>query len=692
MSFGTFKRAFGLITVHESNDVISVEGINPKIMAKDINAVWLTSRISKHMFLGMTDSGFTIPHFFALDIYFIINKMINDAGPDVDIRSPIRTLSKIKEALLENTWLRCLSEPWHNRLDYSRLNNMNTTLMDHQKELLDDYAQATAQYDLNGFLFAAAPGTGKTIASVALNETLNNDVCIIVAPQVSLQEVWEDTLKKRFKQTPTFWSSNVGGAEFTGNEKYLITHYEYLEKLILQLSKLKNKKVMLILDESHNFNNWDTLRSSLFKELMVKLRVRDSIWLSGTPIKAMAGEAITIIDCIDPRFTPIAKEKFSLIYRGSTGAALDILQNRINIFSKFVSKEVINLEPPIFKDVFIKIPGGHKYTLPEIYKEMVKYTKERLKYYEDIRNECEEYFYKILSAHKKTLFKSADTERFKQYETSLKVVIDNQSNQLFKDDAKICSSYENTYIVPQLSPEDKVQFKHVRSIVKCLKLKVQGECLGRVVGKMRVDCHYDLAKYIDYVGITESSPKKTVVFTSYVDVLLSAEEKCHALNLYPVTVYGANSKDIASTVSKFTNEERYNPLIATYKTLSTAVPLPAADKMIMIDAPFRDYHLQQAVSRIHRKSDYEKTQVYVYMCQLDTGEVTNISTRNFDILKWSQEQVENITGVKSPFDLNIEHDGEDAEHTHLVNSIIGDNYISDIFDNLNPLTAFFKKK
>lgn len=690
MSFGTFKKAFGMITVHESGDVITVEGINPKIMAKDINAVWLTSRISKHMFIGMTDSGFTIPSFFALDIYYIIGKIIEGAGPEVDIRSPTRTLTKLRDALLENTWLINTIGDYHDRLDYGRLNNLNVKLMDHQEDMIKTYSKVTAQFELNGYLFAAAPGTGKTIGAVALNEVLNTDLCIVVAPLVSLEEVWQDTVVRRYKKQPTYWTSTSKG-EPTGDERYIIVHYEFLEKLLMMSSKFRNKKVMMILDESHNFNNVATLRAEVFKELMVKLKVRNSLWLSGTPIKALASEAGAIIDCIDPRFTEISKEKFRLIYRGSTGAALDILQNRINVFTKFVSKEVINLEPPIFKDVFIKTPSAKDYTLSAIYKEMVKFTKGQLEYYESIRSDVEHYFYSILDEHRSRLFKQVDIAEYNQYRDSLKIVVDTQSSLYNRDDINICSKYENTNIIPELDSENKIKFKHCRSIVKCLKLKVQGECLGRVVGKMRVDAHIDLARYVDYIGITESSPKKTVVFTSYIDVLNSARDRCIKLDLNPVTVYGANSKSIPSIVSDFGKDESINPLIATYRTLSTAVPLPMADKVIMIDAPFRDYHLQQAVSRVHRKSDIAATQVYVYMCQLDTGEETNISTRNFDILKWSQAQVEDITGVKSPFDLNIEQDDENGEHTHLVNSAVGDNFLNDALDSLDPFSFLFKK-
>ena len=55
------------------------------------------------------------------------------------------------------------------------------------------------------------------------------------------------------------------------------------------------------------------------------------------------------------------------------------------------------------------------------------------------------------------------------------------------------------------------------------------------------------------------------------------------------------------------------------------------------------YQLNQAISRIHRLGS--DTQVCINICALDTGNLPNITTRTVDILKWSQEEIEKITGT-----------------------------------------------
>jgi superfamily II DNA or RNA helicase len=158
-----------------------------------------------------------------------------------------------------------------------------------------------------------------------------------------------------------------------------------------------------------------------------------------------------------------------------------------------------------------------------------------------------------------------------------------------------------------------------------------------------------MAKHIRYDDVCESTEKKTIVFTSYVEVLEQAAKSAQEQELAPAVVYAKTNNDLSKIVHAFSEDKRVNPLIATYASLSTAVPLVMADTMILIDVPFRDYILQQTVSRIHRIG--ADTQTTVYTCTLDTQGQANISTRTVDILKWSQQETEAILGITSPFDI-----------------------------------------
>ena len=97
-------------------------------------------------------------------------------------------------------------------------------------------------------------------------------------------------------------------------------------------------------------------------------------------------------------------------------------------------------------------------------------------------------------------------------------------------------------------------------------------------------------------------------------------------------------------VDLFKNKREVNPLVATYKSLSTAVPLTNADRIITLDLPYRMYIFDQAVGRAWRQG--QDSIVKVYMPVLDTGDEPNINQRNFDIIKFFNEEVEKLTGYK----------------------------------------------
>jgi hypothetical protein len=211
-----------------------------------------------------------------------------------------------------------------------------------------------------------------------------------------------------------------------------------------------------------------------------------------------------------------------------------------------------------------------------------------------------------------------------------------------KGDTRFCSEeiqltnkFEKERIIPALPKNIALEFKNVKSIIKYTNLKIQDEALGRILGRSRIDC--------------------TVIFTSYVEVLDSTVKTLEKQGFRPMAVYGKTNNELTKIIHTFESDKTINPLVATYASLSTAVPLVMADTMIAIDVPFRAYIHEQAISRIHRLG--ADTQTRVFEMYLDTGEKSNVSTRSSDILQWSQKQVEDIMGIESPFEVVEEESG-----------------------------------
>lgn len=651
--FDIVQRTFGIVSVRQQNNIIEVVGVNGKNLYKDIKRVWQTSRVAQHMFIDIKRSSFTFHSFYLPDVLFTIETLLKRKSQ----YEGSRTLSKIRDALLEQTWLANVqnfkASSGSSKLKYDRLNDFYLTPKDFQSEFFEMYDELTQQYNLNGFLFAGAAGSGKTYSALALSYCLGVDKIVVICPKNAIHRVWEDTVKTKIKVPPQYYISSLG-KPMTGKEKILIYHYEDLYKALEIADELRSTKFSIILDESHNFNEISSLRTNLFIELCHKSECKEVLWLSGTPIKALSKETIPLFRCIDPLFTPEVEESFKRIFRGDAGKAVEILNNRLGIVSFIVPKERLQLKDPIIIPIKIKIPNGKLYTLDHLKTEMSVFIEQRYEYWNKRSKDDKEFFYGILDNHRNRLNgNKAEILAYEEYRRALKRVTGTTMYAEVRDEIVLCNRYELKQIIPELLPEQRNKFKDVKSAIKYLPLKIKGECLGTVVGGARVKCFTELAANIDYEYFCETTEKKTIVFTSYVNALENAEAKCKEQDLKPTLVYGSTNKNLSSIIQKFEQDDNINPLIATFDSLSTAVPLVMCDVMVMINVPFRDYEMQQAISRIHRLG--ADTQTYVYTVFLDTGEQPNISTRSKDILEWSQKEVEKIIGIKSPFEINEEN-------------------------------------
>lgn len=667
--FGYIKRSFGIVTATEKNGKITVEGVNANFMNNDFTKMWKTSKIGLHMFEKVTRTSFEIASFYALDLRYMLESML-ETGKSLQVSR--RTARQIIDKLNENTWLKNTLDDDQHCLKFNHLDKFLWKPLDHQMNFLVYYDKLVPQYGLNGLILAGSAGSGKTALGLFLAECLESDHVIIVSPKLALDKVWRQTLDSIFKSKPSFWISN--DKRDYGDEKYAVVHYEALDKFLPYAKNLKGK-VTIILDESHNLNEVNSLRTQLFIDLCKVTKSENIIWASGTSFKAQGSESIPIFKTIDPRFTDDIATSYKKLYGSGGGRALDVLANRINIMSFKIAKSELKLAEPIIKNIAVKVPNGKDFTLDVVKAEMQAFVEERNKYYASRKSEDQAFYDKCLATAYNKFKRPIEFDEYDKYKKCVKLVQMHVSDlSQVKEELMFCNKFEKNVIMPHLSGEDAKQFKEVKSIIKYVSLKIQGECLGRILGKKRMECIVAVSQHIDYSKIIESTEKKTVIFTSYVNVLESVSKTVADLGYSPMVVYGKTNNELASIVTAFETKKEINPLIATFQSLSTAVPLTVADTMIMVNTPFRDYIHQQAISRIHRIG--ADTQVSVYIATLDTGGVPNLSTRSIDILAWSQSQVELIMNMKSPFP--VTETGGVAVESFEDEAAEGDDYVDGI--------------
>jgi superfamily II DNA or RNA helicase len=643
--FDFYRKKTDVVQAKENDTEIFLSGIDGHALIRDINKHWKTTKITSYMFNKIERTGVSFYKFWAVEVLYMVAEIKNYRNR----YTSVRTMNAIKEALLKDTWLKStLPENTLNkagRLNFDNLKRLKFTPEPYQMDYFKDYAHRLDQYGLNGDLMAAAAGTGKTFMATAIAEMLDAKYYVVVAPKVAIETVWIPSIPDMYHKTPSTWNS-IDSGPYKG-ERVLLVHYESLDRLLEIADSLGTTGVFIYLDESHHLNTPDTLRTQLFAQLCKATKCRNILEGSGTALKAMGAELIPMYRLIDPLFTDKVEFRFKKIYGKEAKKGLDIIQHRLSISSYKIEKAELALAPPIMRAHPIKIPNGDMFTLDAIKVDAHKFIKERWVYYDKRRKADEAFWARCMDMLHNTQKGGTKEAELKTYLRNLKVVVNAGMVWEIPDELKACTKYEKEVFEKCLPATWVKQFRDVKSVIKYTNLKIQGECLGRILGGKRIEAHVAMVPFVDWVGIVESTEKKTIMFTSFVEALEAAESHTQKLGFKPIVVYGKTSNDLATSVDRFDTDAQLNPLIATFATLSTAVRLTMADTMIMLNSPFRQYIMEQAVSRIYRMG--QDSQTYVYQVSLDTGDKPNISTRSADILQWSSDMVEQMMGTKSPF-------------------------------------------
>lgn len=663
--FSTFKSlgnsVIGNIEVDESNKYITLHGFNGSRLVDAINKAWGTSKISNNIFHSANYIAVKFHKFFLMDIIYTLEKLIDEPKVPVSRRSLRIAVSKLKEL----TELRAVFQPGvdNSLIDRNAINLFKVSPLPWQSEYLDIYSDRLLKYKLKGHLLDAKPGTGKTIASLILMESLKSDTIIVVSPKNAVIDVWKETLDNKYKNTPKYFHSLSGLPPTLGQHVYVI-HYEYLSKFMDFLSKVNPGdlgKVSLVLDEAHNFNEITSQRTQTLIELTKKY-VHYSLWMSGTPIKALGKEVIPLLHCIDPLFDEACEKSFAAVFGKNSERALDILANRIGIISHTVKKEDVVSDVKLYRyQANVTLKNGDDYTLPVIRLKMKAFIEERTKFYkENMKSFEEDYKYGIELYRNSIKGRSQEIKLLDDYLSKVHTIRKGWDPYTMKDISRYCNTFERTKIIPMLPNDIKKAFRKAKSVYKYVNLTIMGECLGSILGKARTQCNVDIASNLGTMKliplnygpdlglmtldeILTNAKKKTIMFTSFVEVVTTLKAKLMEDQYRPAVVFGETNKDLPKIVESFDKEDAVNPLVATFQSLSTAVPLIMANTIIMLNIPFRDKDYVQAVARAHRKGQTED--VYVIDVLLDTGDVPNISTRSKDIATEAAQMVAKIMGV-----------------------------------------------
>ena len=376
---------------------------------------------------------------------------------------------------------------------------------------------------------------------------------------------------------------------------------------------------------------------------------------------------------------------------------LNLLKYRFGLYRRRIEKDTSNIPPLVVNEYKVKIKKYDRFLIENIRKDMEEYKNNR---YQELISDYDKYYREFLRiiesikkiiVKKKILSKTQVEIRFKQYLLTIDEIfklVEANKFQLAIGLIREASNFETTYIEKYLNGDLLKRFRDIKSIIKYPKLKALGEALGKILLARRIECYTELAKNMDYKEIINSAEKKTVIFSNYIVTCEAAKNKVMKEKYFPVTVYGEFTKNLDESVKKFMDtKSKYNPLIATYKSLSTGVPLIAANTMICLDLPFRMYIFDQSVSRIYRLGQDKRT--FVFTVKLDTGDTLNITQRDLYILNISKMRVELITDNEFAYEIPEETMESEEEIEEEVIENTDSELVTDLVENIayNSLTS-----
>lgn len=676
------------VEVDSSVNKVSISGISLKYVCRDLEK-YLGTKMLYNILDKATYAEIKLSTFYLPDFYHSINTLLYN--PKFKRRTTsTRELLAIKEELeriplvanikkIQNT--ESVNIP---KIDKSKLDKIfrGMKLFDYQDKFIDECIWKSKLLELKGYLLDAPAGSGKSYGSLALMEMLDIDTIIVICPKKAVNDVWDETITRVYSEPQTYSMSlpvlhgPSKPAGFDINDRFIVCHYESLGKLneYLDSVKIPNKRYSIVLDECHSLNSHNSERSIQFRELNRKINPEFCLWMSGTPIKALGTETLTMFATIDKLFDKSVYRSFLTVFGVSGVYATSVMANRLQLVRSEIKTKGSGVEQFTHK-IKVSLNNGGDYTLKTISAKMIDYVKERKAYYQKNAKQYENDFFNGIEVYRSRVSRGrGDTNSFRagleDYLVKAKTLHEGYipTDPKHKQYVLDCNHYEDKVIIPTLPNDVKKIFRKAKSVYKYVDLTIMGEALGNILGKSRSKCNADIVKQLvtDAKVITEdgetyqsnlpdiirNAQAKTIIFTDYVEVVKETEYQLKLNGFTPISIFGetTSGNGLAMQTKIFKENSEINPLITTFKTLSEAVPLTEANRVIFLNLPFRSGTYEQAVKRANRIG--QTLDVDLFEVTLDTGEEPNISTRNEDILKWSEEQVALILGKKVDDEVN----------------------------------------
>lgn len=681
---------FHRVEINEKNHTIEIRGINYAKLIQHIKDLYPDQKVykifeiiynpkdwDKYKNKRITKKDVRVEYvqtyeFFALELSILFKELYEEYN--------LSYYNDICIELYNKTWLSHsdIVKPENIDMNALKLLNDKYELKLYQKEFIELYPILKSKLNLNGYILSFDQGLGKTLTSVALALCLKKERVYIVCPN-TLKENWALEIKSYF---PKYSNEDIWKEEVFINgisksfdlkkAKFIIVNQESISKIFDKVDKKTNN--MLVIDESHNFRNLNSARSLDLIKLRDMIETKDTLVMSGTPIKASPNEICPVMRLIDPLFTDEVANVYNKCFNMNDIVASNLIQTRFGkVMYRKTKAEVLQLPEKKIDTLKLKVSNPEKYLVKNVRQLVKERAKELYKTEYKDYDSMQQEFHDLINKYSKS-----SKEDMAKY---LHIIDENIPNyELHEMDVLFKQNYLSTYVDPYISGKDKERLEYLLVRFVNMWQHCVGVALGEIMHPRRKELFIKL--YEDNKGIITNmifdNVKKTVIFTPLVDVANHIHKSLEEAGLSSVLVTG-QVKDKLTPILRFKEDSKIDVLVATSQTLGTGVTLTEANLMFFFGTPWRSTDFDQCCDRIYRIG--QTNDVFIFKVLMDSEEL-NLSTRMEDILNWSNQMFDAM--ITSTDDPNIEGLNENSNESVMSVANLSPIITNGFYEELNP--------
>lgn len=512
---------------------------------------------------------------------------------------------KWADLLKTHTWIKKILSPESVRLrdvDLDEIRKRNIHLFPHQEKFIRRYSAYVANYDLKGQVLAFDQGLGKTLTAISLMLALKLPRILVIAPK-SLVPVWEQELKDKAHETSV--STFEVKAPF---RKWNIVNYDRITRI--PTSFFSTGPIGLIVDESHFIKDLSAKRTQSVIELSRHETISDILLISGTPVKGRAEEWIPYLLILDPHITMSLAQQFTRIFLDDPILLRWVAALRMRMLvAREIKANVVPLPKKHVIDLKVKVQNLHRYVWDNVREEIRQM-------YPNIASELRQKYLAGWDEVRTELMKLGVSEaEILRYEKLLvRATLSNEDMLWFSE-----TTSRWVRMLKKADLRDKL--RSARKLALNFAMHVFGKVMGVVFHRRREECVRDIVSSNTelFCKILKSTSHKSLIVGTllgglkYANVLIPAT--CKVSSIY----VDSETPSRMSVISEFRKNASIDVLIGSIGVLGVGLTLIEADKMIILNTPWRWSDVEQVIDRIHRIG--QDKEVYIYICKLDTDEL-----------------------------------------------------------------------